>query len=178
MKYAPEVSENENRRRWLSHAQRRGPLRHFGLLPAGLRTQAWKLAATLANLEVRICRQIVPILDELGRRKGDPSDELEDYDITLTLTYRLRQPDPEWEEFDENILCVQSFSTYEANDLSIATGFGKLRACTPWPEWSGKPVCWTFLDLMESGLAWEDLPRIESIGLSLEVKTDEAPIPV
>ncbi len=178
MKYDPDSSETENLRRWLRHAQIRGPLRSFGELPASLRTQALKLAAVLADLEARICREIAPTLAELGQRKASPSDRLEDYDITLTLTYRLMQSDPDWDALDENILTVQSSSLYEVGDPSISTGFGKNQSPNPWPEWPDKPSCWVFLDLLASGLDWSDLARIDSISVSLTVKTDETPIPV
>lgn len=178
MKHDPESSETENQRRWLLHAQVRGPLRAFGELPASLRTQALKLSAVLADLEARICLDIAPTLAELGQRKASPSDRLEDYDITLTLTYRLRQSDPDWDALDENILTVQSSSLYEVGDPSIDTGFGKDQNPNPWSEWPDKPPCWTFLDLLASGLDWSDLARIGSISVSLAVKTDETPISV
>lgn len=178
MKYHPDASETENQRRWLRHAENRGPLRPFGELPASLRTQALKLAAVLADHEARICREIAPTLAELGHRKASPSDRLEDYDITLTLTYRLRQSDPEWEAFDENFLAVQSSSLYEVGDPSINTGFGKEQNPNPWAEWPDKPPCWTFLDLLASGLCWSDIARIDGISISLTVKTDETPLPV
>lgn len=176
MKYDPEVSETENRHRWLRNAQHRGPLCPFGQLPTDLSISARKLAATLADLEDRIYREIIPTLADLGRRKADPNDRLQDYDIILTLTYRLRQSDPEWDEFDENILYVQSFSLYEAMDVSIPTGFGKPYDASAWQGWSGDEACWTYLDLMTSGLGWEDAARIDSIGSSLMVKTDDMPV--
>ncbi len=178
MKYDPETTETENRHRWLNHAQHRGQLCPFHELPIDLRTAAWKMAETLADLEVRIYREVVPILTDFGFRKATPKDRLEDFDITLTLTYRLRQSDPEWEAFDENILYVQSFSLYESIDMSIPTGFGKPHGASPWQDWPGEAVCWTFLDLLESGISWEDIARIHSIGSSLTVKTDESPVPV
>ena len=178
MKHNPESSETENQRRWLHHAQIRGPLRPFGELPAGLRTQALKLSRVLAGLEARICLDITPTLAELSYRKASPSDRLEDYDITLTLTYGLRRSDPEWNALDENILTVQSSSLYEAGDPTINTGFGKDQNPNPWPDWPDKPPCWTFLDLLASGLDWSDLARIDSISVSLTVKTDETPTPL
>lgn len=176
MKYDPEVSETENRRRWLNDAQKRGPLCIFGQLPIDLRISARKLAVTLAELEDRIYREILPILADLGQRKAAPEDRLQDYDIVLTLTYRLRQSDPEWDEFDENILYVQTFSLYEAIDMSIPTGFGKTCNVSAWQDCPGEATCWTYLDLMDSGIGWEDLARIDSVGSSLVVKTDDMPV--
>ena len=177
MKYDPDASEAENQRRWLHHAQSRGPLPPFGELPADRRSTALKLARTLSGLEARICAEIVPMLAELAQRKASPSDSLEDYDITLTLTHRLRPSDPEWDALDDNLLYVQTSSLYEVSDPSITTGFGKPGNICPWNDWPGKSPCWTFLDLLESGLDWSELARIGSICTSLIVKTDEKPIP-
>ena len=177
MKYDPEASEAENQRRWLRHAQARGSLRPFRELPAAHQSTTLKLAETLSDLEVRICGEIAPILYALARRKASPSDSLEDYDITLTVTYLLRPTDPEWNDCDD-ILFVQSSSLYEVSDMSITTGFGKTANACPWNDWPGKPPCWTFLDLLASGPDWNDLARIGSIGTSLTVKTDEKPIPI
>lgn len=178
MKYDPDVSETENQRRWLRHAQACGPLRPFRELPADRQCTALKLAETLLDLEARVCRAIAPILSALGQRKASPSDNLEDYDITLTVKYLLRPTDPEWNDCDDDILFVQSSSLYEVSDLSITTGFGKTANACPWSDWLEKPPCWTFLDLLASGLDWNDLARIGSIGTSLTVRTDEKPIPI
>lgn len=178
MKYDPEASEAENQRRWLRHAQARGPLRPIHELLADHQSTALKLAETLSDLEARICGEIAPVLSELTQRKASPSDSLEDYDITLTVTYLLRPTDPEWNDCDVNILFVQSSSLYEVSDLSITAGFGKSANACPWNDWPGKPPCWTFLDLLASGLGWNDLARIGSIGTSLTVKTDEKSIPI
>ncbi len=175
MKYNPDASETENQRRWLLHAQGSGPLPPFDELPADRQSYVLKLAETLSDLEDRICGEISPILTTLAQRKASASDSLEDYDITLTLTYRLRRSDSEWDALDDNLLYVQSSSLYEVSDLSITTGFGKSANACPWSDWPGKPPCWTFLDLLASGLDWNDLARIGSIGTSLTVKTDEKP---
>ena len=176
MKYDPEASETANRLRWLNNAQHRGQLCPFGQLSNDLRTSVRKLAATLTDLEDRIYREILPILTDLGQRKADTEDRLQDYDIVLTLTYRLQQSDPEWDEFDENILYVQSFSLYEAIDVSIPTGFGKPCDASAWQDGPGVAACWTYLDLMASGIGWKDVARIDSVGSSLTVKTDDMPL--
>lgn len=177
MKYDPDASETDNQRRWLHHAQGRGPLPPFGKLPADRRSTVLKLSETLSDLEARICWEIAPIAATLAQRKASPSDSLEDFDITLTLTYRLRPSDPEWNALDDNLLYLQSSSLYELGDPSIVTGFGKPGTPCPWNDWPGKAPCWTFLDLLASGLDWEDSSRIGSIAVSLTVKTDEKPIP-
>lgn len=177
MKHDPDASETDNQRRWLRHAQLRGPLRPFRELPASLRNSVLALSETLSSLEARICADITPTLATLAQRKASPSDSLEGYDVTLTLTHRLRRSDSDWDALDDNILYVQSSSLYEVSDLSITTGFGKSANACPWNDWPGKPPCWTFLDLLASGLDWNDLARIGSIEISLTVKTDETPIP-
>jgi len=179
MKFSSQFSEEENRLRWLRHAERRGSPLLGALPPPSALPQADRLDGLLATLEARICTEIGPILSALSARKASPTDRLEDYDITLTLSYSLRLDDPEWQAFDDNLLYVQTQSLYEAGIPEIAAGFGRPVANHPWKTWLERAPCWTFLDLLgNGGLNWSDVARIAGVAVSLTVKTDETTIPL
>lgn len=178
MKFDGEKTAEENRLRWLRHAEERGSPA-LSAPPSSAHFAALELNRHLKALEARILAEIVPIATGLARRKGDPGDALEDWEISLMLSYSLGTTDPEWQAFDDNLLYVQSQSLYEVTGLGLHEGFGLSVAGHPWEQWLGATPCWTFLDLLENtGLDWDDVARIAAVAVSLSVQTDERPSPL
>lgn len=177
MKYDSRYSEDQNTERWRGEAEDRDPEAPFDQQSPAIQAAALRLNHSLVQLEAETCVDIADIRATLHRRKYDPADRLEDFEILLTLIYGLRRDDPEWEAFDDNWLCVDSQSLYEVGDPATTKGFGLPVPDVPWAGWQGAPPCWTFVFLMESsGIAWADLPRIASVQRVLIVKTDDVPI--
>lgn len=173
MKFKSELDYYQNLRAWRNHYEKTLHT-HTKYSVLSNEEKAWlmKLNTSLRNIEERYR----PILDakfnELNARVLDPLDWLMEFNLTYTITFYLRESDPEFEEDDDNIL-MQMQNDHFIRDVSKDDwGFGATHinhaenaAC-----FLGEQHCYTYHHLYDHcSLDWRDLLRIGSLYFDIHI---------
>jgi hypothetical protein len=137
------------------------------LSPAELEALA-RLNEKLIEIGRRIDRETAALVETKQGRIADPADWLEDFEIECTLSFKLREEDPDHDPNDDNIVAeLREMVKYRPLDDGenwnvFATQEGHPMA--------GQRHCWLFHCLYDhEGLSWRDLLRIGGVWIDLAV---------
>ena len=138
------------------------------------RNQLMELNVRLKHLEA----QYLPIMNAKGaslqERVRDSADWMRRFNLEIVLTYYLREDDPEYDEFDDNVLMRVRESGFDFDDPYRDWGFGitSVNYCHFKERYAGEHHCYLYHALSDHcDLDWRDLLRIGEIGV--DVKTCE-----
>jgi len=122
--------------------------------------------------------QYLPIMNAKGAslqaRARDAADWMRCFNLELVLTYYLRDDDPEYEGFDDNVLMRVRESGFDYDDPDRDRGFGmtSVNHCHSKERFAGEHHCYLYHALSDHcDLDWRDLLRIGKI--RVDVKTEE-----
>ena len=138
------------------------------------RNRLMELNVRLKHLE----EQYLPIMNAKGaslqERVRDSADWMCRFNLEIVLTYYLRDDDPEYEGFDDNVLMRVRESGFDYDDPDRDWGFGmtSVNHCHFRERFAGEHHCYLYHALSDHcDLDWRDLLRIGKI--QVDIKTDE-----
>jgi hypothetical protein len=122
--------------------------------------------------------QYLPVMNAKGAglqaRVRDAADWMRRFSLEIVLTYYLRDDDPEYEGFDDNVLMRVRESGFDYDDPDRDWGFGmtSVNHCHFRERFAGEHHCYLYHTLSDHcDLDWRDLLRIGKI--QVDIKTDE-----
>ena len=131
----------------------------------------------LAEIEKQLKKEAMSLIALMNERVADEADWINDYEIEGTITFWLDENDPKYIVDKDNILATVETSV---SLMRIAPEYLKDRESNNWNEWHihdiDKPDkeehhCHLYHQLSEhSGLRWEDLLRIGSIWVDINLR--------
>lgn len=139
-----------------------------------------KLNKKLSKLEVALRREMFKIYKKLVKIINN-QDFIEDFELSLNITYHLREDDPDFDINDDNIIIEQK-SIEHLNKRSSQRGIHHLtigdgddhKEPLDWPvELKNVRHCWLFHDLCDhhhhQDIGWEEVLKIGELWVDFEI---------
>ncbi len=126
----------------------------------------------LIDTEKGIKKECLAIIGQLDKRINDADDWLDDYLIDCDLTFHLKEDDPDYADYSDNILFQLNQSIFP-NSWEFGVGDGMDHNHVPWENCpiKGEHHCWSYHVLSDhAGLDWINILRIGSIRIDITVK--------
>ena len=131
-----------------------------------------QLNRKLTDTEKGIKKECQAIIGQLDKRINDENDWLDDYLIDCDLTFHLKEDDPDYADYSDNILFQLNQSIFP-NSWEYGLGDGMDHNHVPWENCPIKDEhhCWSYHVLSDhAGLDWINILRIGSIRIDITVK--------
>ncbi len=173
MKFSGKSDRHANIRAW--HEHKRTNRHHqtpYQALSRPEKDWLMKLNTQLAKLEAHYYAVLRDKANALRARVLNDDDWLQDFNLSLVLTFHLREDDPEYEACDENVLTEIEIFFFDATEADHDYGFGltNIHHCERLENHPGEHHCYLFHQLAEhSGVDWRDLLRIGEIWIDLKI---------
>jgi len=135
----------------------------------------------LREIEEKYLPIMVGKLKELEARESDPSDWMEDFNLSFLITIYLRKDDPEYEENDDNILMEYKNKFFRYSTLDLEWGFGAtcVNYAVSCEYFAGEHHCYLYYQLYHHCcLDWRDLFRIGSLYVDIKIEEQSGMLPV
>lgn len=169
MKFDDKLDYFENGRAWRLYAESIDRTPYSALSPAEL-IRIEDLHTRLKEIEHKLYPIIQAKYKTLSAQVAAPENWMDDFNLSLWLSYYLREDDPECEEQSDNILMEKEYHYHGPSDWGFCVP-GINYAEPSFPS-ENADHCYLFHDLYDhSSLDWRDLLRIGQI--VVEIKIDE-----
>ena len=175
MKFSERLDRSDNIRAWReykrTHAQERTAYRD---LSQAEKEWLLKLDSQLAQIEERYHSILHHKSNALRLRVLADEDWLQDFNMSLLLTFYLREDDAEYEASDDNILYEIEHLFFDEPQAAGEYGIGiqHKHPVEPPESYTEEGYCYLFHQLAwHSGLDWRDMLRIG--GMWVDIKIDE-----
>lgn len=171
MKFQSDLDYYENLIAWEEHFCNVPHTQYSSLYES---EKAWLLEFndSLRKLEDKFNPIIDAKLQELQARVADPSDWLMEFNLTLFITFYLREDDLEYEEDDDNILMGFQQRFFENAPLDLEWGFGATHVdhAVPIQDFTDECHCYLYHQLYDHCyLDWRDMFRIGSLYVEIKI---------
>lgn len=170
MKYNWKLDHYENQKAWAKFHENAPRTSYSDLNPEEL-AQIEAIHLRLREIEAMIYPILKAKQKTLLAKVDEQSHWMEAFNLTLYLTYFLREDDHEWEEDCDNILTKGEYYVWPDND-EWGIGMLHINHAEPGRPFENAHHCYSFHELYDhSYLDWRDLLRIGNI--YVEITTDE-----
>lgn len=171
MKYDWRLDHYENQKAWAKFHENAPRTSYSDLNPEEL-AQIEAIHLRLREIEAMVYPILKAKQKTLLAKVDEQSHWMEAFNLTLYLTYFLREDDPEWEEDCDNLLtkCENHIHFSDGDDWGIC--MLHINHAEPSRDFKNAHHCYSFHQLYDhSYLDWRDLLRIGNI--YVEITTDE-----